>query len=313
MDTISPAIREYEDSTPLLAGPDRLRQRIAEDGFLFLRDFIPRELVLELRRRILEIVERNGWMKAGTDIMEGIADRDAIARSAAVESFHAWGTGIPNRVYRDVQCLEQFHALAHHPKFIALYETIFQSGVLIHPRHIARVMLPSPGLSPTPPHQDFIHIQGTTNVWTCWMPLGDCPVRAGGLSVLRGSNQDGLLPVMAAAGAGGTESIICETTHQWAQGDFKLGDIITFPCHTVHKSLPSQLPDRIRLSCDYRFQPAHEDIEEKSLQPHGQIATWEEIYQNWNNKNLMYYWEKRDLHLSPWNESIRWQKERICN
>ena len=62
-----------------------------------------------------------------------------------------------------------------------------------------------------PPHQDFIHIQGSPNVWTAWLPLGDCAHDLGGLSLLVGSHKVGVLAVSRALGAGGlrtdTESV----------------------------------------------------------------------------------------------------------
>ena len=62
-----------------------------------------------------------------------------------------------------------------------------------------------------PPHQDFIHIQGSPNVWTAWLPLGDCAHDLGGLSLLVGSH--------------------------------KLG-VLFFHSHTVHQRLPNLSGDR---------------------------------------------------------------------
>lgn len=222
------------------------------------------------------------------------------------------GVGVHNEAYLQVQKLELFHRLAHHPNLIRLYEILFQAPVLPHPRHIARLMLPAPFNSPTPPHQDFIHIQGTRNVWTAWLPIGDCPRKLGGLTVVRKGHKEGLLPVGASLGAGGLETHMCEKQYVWLEEDFLAGDVLTFNSLTVHKSLRPEDRDHVRLSCDYRFQPANEDIEEKSLAPHGEIATWDEIYQDWQTDDLKYYWKNRKLEMSEWDESIRWQKEKIC-
>jgi hypothetical protein len=69
----------------------------------------------------------------------------------------------------------------------------------------------------------------------------------------------------------------------------------------------------VRLSCDYRYQPAHQDIEARSLQPHMQVAAWSDLYRDWQDTTYQYYWERAPLTLSPWDESLHWQKERICN
>ena len=36
----------------------------------------------------------------------------------------------------------------------------------------------------TPPHQDPWYIGGTQEVWTAWVPVGDCPDEFGGIAVL---------------------------------------------------------------------------------------------------------------------------------
>jgi hypothetical protein len=301
----------FTDSTELLDRPAELRARAEADGFLYFRQFLPAEPVRELRRQILEIVQRYGWLKAGTELMDGIADLAAVAESEGRDKSLAH-IGVTAAAYREIQCLELFHTLPHHPKILALYEKLFQAPVLPHPRHIARVLLPSPSFAPTPPHQDYIYIQGTHRFWTLWFPLGDAPVKLGNLSILRGSHREPVLDVVAARGAGGKESILCGKDYEWVQGDYTCGDIVTFPSHTVHKGLPNQLGDRIRLSCDLRYQPADAPIEEKSLVPHMSVASWDEIYAGWKSDRLKYYWKARSLPMAPWDGALLQSKERIC-
>ncbi len=311
MQTMRPPITGFVDSTPLLANPDALRARAEQDGFLYFRRFLPTEPLLELRRQILQIVDRHGWLAKGTNLMDAIADLDAIAQSEARDK-SLYAIGVTRDAYREIQALELFHTIPHHPNLISLYQTLFQADVLPHPRHIARVLLPSPSFAPTPPHQDYIYIQGTHQFWTCWFPLGDCPLELGGLSVMRGSHREKVLDVAKARGAGGFESILCDKDYQWIQDNYQCGDIITFPSHMVHKGTPNHLRNRIRLSCDLRYQSAHDEIEERSLAPHVGVATWEELYQGWTNEKLKYYWRAKDLRMSPWNPDYMQTKEKIC-
>ena len=76
----SRVVTGFTDSTPLLSTPDELRARAEEEGFLFFKSFLPKEVLLELRGQILEIVDRYGWLKKGTERMDGIGDLEAIAR-----------------------------------------------------------------------------------------------------------------------------------------------------------------------------------------------------------------------------------------
>jgi hypothetical protein len=299
----------FADSTPLLGDAAALRARAETDGFLFFRGFLPTEPLWELRRQILQIVQRYGWLRRDAELMDGVADLDAVAASDARDKT-LYSIGVTAAAYRDIQRLELFHAIPHHPKLIALYEKLFQTEVLPHPRHIARVLLPAPSFAPTPPHQDYIYIHGTHRFWTCWFPLGDVPVDLGGLSLLRGSHREPVLDVVRGRGAGGLEAILCGKDYTWVQDDYRCGDIITFPSHAVHKGLPNQQGAKIRLSCDIRYQPANEEIEERSLQPHMGVATWDELYQGWQNDDLKYYWRKRQLKLClPTPANIR---ERPC-
>jgi len=309
-----PATRTFTDATPLLDDPEKLRAVAKDKGYLYFRQFLPPDTVLELRREMLAVIDKHGLLDRNKPFMEGFADAQAVDRIGDHE-VNWFGTGVPLDVYLDVQKLESFHALAHEPKLIRLYETLFGERVLPHPRNIARVLVPSRALHPTPTHQDYIHVQGDVNTWTCWIPLGDVPPELGGLAILEESHKAGLLGVTANPGPGGLESIVCGMGYEWAAGDYKAGDIITFHSLTVHKALPNRIPGKIRLSVDLRYQPVGRPVERSALEPHLGVPggfAWEDLYQGWTRKDLQYYWRNEDLRLVDFDESIRWQKEKIC-
>jgi hypothetical protein len=300
----------YEDLTDLLHQPAKLRARAQEEGLLFFRGLLPKEDVLEVRRDILQVCRDQGWLKPGAAGEEGVCDLNTVNQIPTEQIVS--GAGIPHPIYAEVQKLESFHRIAHHPNLLTLYRALFGTEVFVHPRNIARIILPHKDVAPTPAHQDFIHVQGAMNTWTCWFPLGNCSRALGGLTVLKGSHQQGVRHITKALGAGNAESQICGNEREWVQGDFLAGDLVTFPSLTVHKALPNQYNDRLRLSCDFRYQPANEPVEEKSLLPHISTITWEEIYAGWKDDRLKYYWKSQHPPLSPWDESVRWQKQRIC-
>jgi hypothetical protein len=312
-ETPVPAIREkrslFDDATPLLHDSAALRARAEQDGYLFFKQFLPAEPLLELRRQMLEVCAQRGWLATGHDLMDGVIDEESINRVPAEEM--RTDIGVSNEAYRAVQKLELFHSIPHHPKFLALYRNLFGKEVIPHPRHIARMITCHHSVFPTPPHQDYIHIQGTPQTWTCWFPLGNCPRERGSLTVLRGSNHNGVVSVAPAKGAGGLAAILCPQEIDWVEGDFELGDILTFSSYTIHRALRSQHRDRIRLSCDLRYQALDEEIHEASLKPHGDYA-WEELYRGWKNPHVQYYWKKHALRLAAWDPGLHWQKERIC-
>jgi hypothetical protein len=301
----------FLDSRPVLDDPQELRARLDEHGYLFFSGLLPVQDVLEVRRQILEVLGRYGWLAAGSELMDGIADVEAFAREPKDE-VEFCGVGVGPDAYRDIYHLEAFHRLSHHPALLGLYGRLFGAPVLPQPRNIARVMIPTETGAPTPPHQDFIHIQGSKKTMTAWLPLGDCPIDLGGLTTLAGSHKDGVLSYKQAEGAGGLEAYLCEMHYPWAMGDYAAGDVLTFTCETVHRALPNHIPDRIRLSADYRYQPAHDPINDGSLQPHCNVDSWDNIYAGWRDESLKYYWRDEKLQFSPWDESIRWQKDKIC-
>ena len=290
---------EPQEHNALLNDPQALRQQMADDGFLFFRGLLPADEIVALRRNILQICDNHGWIAPGAELMDGIADPSADA----MEPF--CGVGVPPEAYGDVQCLESFHRLAHNPRLVAMLGQLFDETVLVHALKIARLMIPAKGNAPTPAHQDHIFIQGTKTVYTCWMPLGDCPRELGGLSVLRGSHKLGVLPVRAAEGAGGRHVILDNDVDQeWFQSDFNVGDVLVFHSLTVHKSIPNLTENRIRLSVDYRYQPPSLPIEEQSITPHCNVLPWEEIYAGWKSKELQYYWQQYNLDFKEYDTSL---------
>ena len=219
--------------------------------------------------------------------------------------------GVSNAAYDDVQRLESVHRLPHHARLLALYRTLFGGDMLVHPRHIIRLITPHRAMVPTPPHQDFPLIQGTSNTWTCWFPLGDCPREMGGLTVLRSSHRLGYVPIQTARGAGGMAVQLCPGERDWVEGDYETGDVLTFPSYTVHRALRCQFKDQVRLSFDVRYQPADEPVEARSLSPHCGLS-WEDIYAGWERHDLRYYWRDLPLHQSPWDGALHQPTRRIC-
>ena len=299
----------FVDSTGLLDNPSALRQRAAEDGYLFFKHFLPCDELLALRADILGVVEKHGWRQNGQDAYGGLIDLDAL--NQVPEENMRTDIGVSTQAYHDVQRLESFHRLPHHPRLLSLYQILFGKDVLVHARHIGRMITAHKAVFPTPPHQDFPLIQGTANTWTCWIPVGDCPRDLGGLTILKGSNHQGVLPIQPAKGAGGIAVPLCPYDKYWVEGDFEIGDILTFSSYTIHRALRCQHKEQIRLSLDVRYQPIDEPVEAKSLLPHCDL-TWEDIYSGWIEEDLKYYWRDLPLQPGPWDDGYLQPKRRIC-
>jgi hypothetical protein len=286
-----------------------LRARAAVEGYLFFRGLLPREDVAQVRRDLLNVVREFGWLAPGQDDLGGRLNLEQL--NQVPESEMRMDIGVSTAAYEAAQRLESVHRLPHHPHLLKLFTELLDGEVLVHPRHIIRMITGHKGMVPTPPHQDFPLIQGTPQTWTCWFPVSDCPRDYGALTVLRGSNQKGYLPVRPAPGAGGIAAQLCPGENEWVEGDFEAGDELMFPSYTVHRALPTAHKDEIRLSFDVRYQRVDENIESRSLAPHCNLD-WPQIYQDWQSGELQYYWKKHTLQFSPYVDSMKYSGRRIC-
>ena len=208
-------------------------------------------------------------------------------------------------VYDEIQKLEAFHVVPHHPTVRRCMTALLGDSAFPHPLSIARLVFPANDQWTTPPHQDYPNNQGTQDLYACWIPLGDCPVELGSLSILRGSHRYGIAPLEFSLGAGNRRARLDARFEglQWVGGDFKLGDAIIFHSLTVHRSLPNKL-DRMRLSVDYRFQREGEEVTESCLEPHSPGLTWDEIYRGWTRRELKYYWRTKRYTVVPWDPTF---------
>ncbi len=275
----------FIESNDIINDSEALRCRADRDGYLFLRDFVEGESILETRRDITAILQDVGWVQAGTDPFEAITTHPAIL--SGMEEFKP--------VYDEILKLESFQTLAHAATLFKLAEALLGPDVLLQPSNILRIIFPSDLDQTTPAHQDYVHIQGTRDVWTAWIPLSDCPEKLGGLSVLSGSHKSGIFPVTKASGAGGLRSETEAFGEDWVSSPFNLGDVLLFHSHTVHQGLPNRSGDRLRLSADFRYQRASEPVIHQVLTPHQGRLTWEEVYAGWKSAEYQFYWKKFPL------------------
>jgi hypothetical protein len=295
-----------EDSTALLGRPEELRARADRDGYLFFRGLIDAAPIFELRRAALAVLDRHGLRVPGVGPLAGKLNIARLEQLPA-EAMRV-DIGVSEQIYFELQQLPALHRLPHHSSFAAVYRDLFGEEVFVHPRHIMRAMTPHPATGPTPPHQDFPLVQGSPETWTCWFPVGDCSLALGPLAILRGSHRNGYLPTETGEKNGhwtdwGAQ--LCEHETDWVSSDFHAGDVITFPCFTVHRSIRATIRDEIRISMDVRYQRASDVIEERSLTNHSG-RSWDEIYEGWPDEDadLIYYWDPDRLSLSPWDDSL---------
>ena len=259
----------FRDSTDILHDSASLARRLSHDGYLFFPRLIPPDYVCKLRQSMLKILDNAGWIDTGSgyDLESAIGnsksfvpDTDPTATAVMIQQI-----ALPS--VRDVQ---------HHSMLISLFERIFDEPVFPLPRVIPRTLFPNQDDHTTPPHQDYPHVQGSKRSCAAWIPLGDCGPDMGGLAIARSSNNDGVLPIVPAMGAGGL-GVSDQYQGRWHYTPFLTGDVMIFNCLTVHKGIPNR-SKKLRLSIDMRYQPVSEPVCEDWLQPHRNAISWEDLY-----------------------------------
>ena len=276
---------DFVPANEALEDQAELRRRVAEDGFLFFPRLIDAGRIRDLRTQVTQICQRHGWIKAGSNPSDGIAEPSRACAEPEPDFYE---------IYRDIYKLEAFHSLAHSTEIINVIKGLVGDPVLVHPTNIARVVFPSESVAATPSHQDFIHIQGAPETFTCWIPLGDCSREDGGLVALRGSHKAGIYDHHVTRGAGFLGVPDDGLTGDWFSVHYEIGDALIFHSHTVHRALPNTT-ERLRLSVDYRYQSARQPIVGAFLNPHVANMGWEEVYAGWESSDLQYYWRNFDV------------------
>lgn len=234
----------FRESSPDLGDGARLKRRALESGYLFFRGLIPRDTVLGLRRIVLALAERYEWLAPGSALLDGMA-RPGIRLGAYDDP--RWVAFLC-----EVLPLEPFRAFGLHPRLLAVLREVCDGSVASHEGDLCRVVSPGSADFTTLPHQDRHYVRATGELWTAWLPLGDCPLELGPLAVLPGSNLSGLMP-HAGEGAG-KQGIAIAQEETWASQDLAAGDVIFFHGLTVHRALDNVTSDRLRISVDYRYQ-----------------------------------------------------------
>ena len=266
------------DSSPLLADGPALRERFAADGCALLCGLLPATEIAALRAEVLDVLAESGWLDPAAPVDD--------ARPGPTWINEGEPAFFP--MYTRLQSLHRFHALAHHPALVQAMRTILDDEVLVHPRKVSRQTFPENPFGTTPPHQDYRFIQGTTDVLTAWIPLGDYSGDEGGLKIIPGSHTRGLLPPVSYKAVGGIGVDVPDDAPGWATADFRAGDVLVFHSLSVHGARPNQ-SERMRLSADFRYQSARRPIVSDTLHPHywPDVPDWPALTGSWPSLDVI--------------------------
>ena len=245
------------DSTDALDDIDELRRRIAADGYLFIRGLIERDAVLDARRVVMEHLQQQDALVDGTPLMEGVMPRDGRS------------VGMKRVAYRP-----EVLRVLEGPELHSLYRRLYDE----EPVTFSHKWLRAVGNEKfTGSHMDVVYMgRGSERVNTVWIPFGDIPIAQGRWPCARHPTAFRASPGCARRTAGATWIATASPVGsarirrrsrdrfggRWLTADVRAGDIVTFGLYLLHGST-NNTTNRFRISCDVRYQPASEPMDER--------------------------------------------------
>jgi hypothetical protein len=258
---------EFRDSTNICSDGNALRQRMSEDGYVFVRGLISPDAINDARREVFQrLIDVD---EIQPPAIEGIA----TGRSRRVELTENLGT-----FWQSVSEGPALRSVSHAEPVQQLMTTLFDEPargydyIFLRPGVVGRF---------TFPHYDYpFFARGTKRVVTAWTAIGDVPTTEGSLYVVSNShrfddliNQTEQIDYSSTSSAqvqltSGVTDFVRSRQAKLLTANFAAGDLIIFSMTTMHGTFDNCSPiGRARLTVDVRWQPAAEPIDERYAGP----------------------------------------------
>ena len=260
-----------QESSHLLEDGQALRQKMTDDGYVYLREFFPRDDIMAAREAIFRRLAEVGEVEE--PLLEGIYS----GTSQRLEKVQALGQDL-GQFWRSVSETWALRRLSHGRQLHELMDKLLdgksraQDYIFLRPAN--------PGKH-TAIHCDYpFFTRHTDTVATAWVALGDVPLTLGPLFVIEGSHrfQDIIDDYRGfdIARDNTRKAAFPQTPLEFARQrntrllstDFSAGDIVIFGMFLLHGALDNIAPDRrMRLSCDVRYQLAESATDPRYFGP----------------------------------------------
>lgn len=254
----------FTESTEHAADGPALRELLKRDGYVFLRDVLDKEILLNVQRIVADELYRLDAIDPDGDF--------------AAHQFPARPGLSLYKVVADISQAER-QALTRQPALNSIFEAIFDEEV--KPLDYSWPRVASPGCCEAP-HSDWVYMRrGTDRLYAAWIPLMDLPLSQGPLMILENSHHknphtrrylqldsdklgyfDGAHFKHGTLVHGGRYSrrpdrVSAQFGSRWLSADYRLGDVVIFSTRGLHATLDNRSKG-FRLSIDVRYQPVAE-------------------------------------------------------
>ncbi len=250
-------IVELVDSSSLLNNLDALKERMREDGYLFIRGFHQREQAEKAAHWTLQAIEQRGGLKSDTTVEEGLI-------------------GEENRSFSFFRQTDVAHAkpildVVDSKQTMRFYEIFLGGPVITFDKRWLRCMAKG---GHNHFHYDTVYVgRGTQNRYTMWSALTDIGLENGPLVICLGSHQHD--KIKSTYGATDMDSDLTDAVFSTnpremvdkfeftlATAHFQPGDVVIFGLYMMHSSAPNR-SHRYRISIDTRYQLAKEEKDDR--------------------------------------------------
>ncbi len=240
------------DTTCQDATPATLRRQLRERGVVHIRGYLDREEVLDLRERYFRMFDES-LLKTGTHPREGIySGRWPEGLPAHGCEGHPAYTLVRQDCYRDFVGSARLQELA---------QCLFGGPAQQLRRRPLRHFCQGCGAA-SRAHTDTAYLDADCgDLVTLWIPIGDCPLAAGGLIYLEDSailDESELKTRLHERGQDSRpitddlKQLADVTDRRWLWSDFAAGDVVAHSPLVIHAAL-DPVSDLMRLSTDIRY------------------------------------------------------------
>jgi hypothetical protein len=271
MEFPKPNFGHLRESNDALGDVTELRRRLSQDGYLFVRSLINRDAILNARNTILEYMAEREVLAPDTAVLEGVMPIGG-------KSINMLGKPAITHQKNVLRVLEA-------PELFSFFHDLYDEGSSTYGYKWLRAV---GNEQFTGAHCDVVYMgRGSERVNTVWIPLDDIPIAKGTLAICEGSNRlDGFAKLRETYGRMDVDrdhvegwftndpmEILDDFGGRWLTADMNAGDFLTFGLYTMHAST-TNTTNNFRLSCDVRFQPESEPMDERwaGQKPQGHYA-----------------------------------------